>query len=56
MSEETKEEAIEVEEIAQPEPTAFATDGLLPEEVELAKEHGLVEEETKVDEYLNDTG
>jgi hypothetical protein len=53
MSDEAKEvkEGIEVPEITEAEPTAFATHGLLPQEVEMAKEHGLVEEESKeVDE------
>jgi hypothetical protein len=53
MSDEAKEvqEGIEVPEVTEAEPTAFATHGLLPQEVEMAKEHGLVEEESKeVDE------
>ena len=52
MSDETKEaEVIEVNEITEAEPTAFATHGLLPEEVEMAEKHGLVDKEAKeVDE------
>ena len=43
------ENKVEIEEVSQPEPTAFATKGLLPEEIEMAKTHGLIEEE-KVDD------
>jgi len=47
MAEENKEDTIEISEISVPEPTAFATNGLLPQEIEMAEKHGLVE---KVDE------
>lgn len=43
--ENTEQETVEITEtIDVAEPTAFATDGLLPQEVEMAKEHGLVKE------------
>lgn len=48
MSEETKpveETTVEIAEVTKPEPTSFATDGLLPQEVEMAEKHGLVEKE-----------
>ena len=55
MPEETKnteetQDTIEIEEVSTPEPTAFSTRGMLPEEIELAKSHGLVEEEVKEEE------
>lgn len=50
MPDEIKEESVEVEEVDVAEPTAFATDGLLPEEIEMAGEHGLIEEEKVEDD------
>lgn len=60
MSEDQEKQLVEIEEnISEPEPTAFAVDGLLPEEVEMAKEHGLlkeVEEKSKEDLRTKDDG
>jgi len=52
MPDEAKEtnETVEVSEVTEAEPTAFATDGLLPEEIKMAEGHGLVEETKEVKE------
>ena len=42
MAEENTENTVEIEEVSTPEPSAFATHGLLPEEIEMAEKHGLV--------------
>jgi hypothetical protein len=48
---EVKDDTVQVSEVSVAEPSAFATKGLLPQELEMAEKHGLViEEADKVDE------